>query len=448
MTSKKITFKDVQAKFEEQMLLGDKNIIRLVAATVLANQMPLDPVWLMIVSASSGGKSHIIGTIDGLRIDGGEVDTVTAISDVTENTFASGFKRNDKESSLLHRIPVGGLMIMKDFTTILSKRREAKEMIMAQFREIYDGKYDKHTGTGDNIGWKGKIGVIAGVTEAVYEHLESLSVMGDRFIMYSMEQPDRLKLIDFVLKAEQDHTISKKHQYEELSLYFQTYLYNAKQGLSDATVTLDEESQDDIKAVADFCTKARSGVVEDFRTGAVKFVPSKEMPTRMIKQLLAIASGLLFIRQNDGDVLPEQKGKLLPGELKILYKLAFDSIPIKRRIALQYLTRYSQGVITEGLAMKLNYQTDVIRGWLSQLNALGLVKRVKDGAKDKWILSEENQDIMRKFNDIKTTDETLYDDGESADEAYEQDEADAAWEASKVAQDEAAIAADNLFESI
>lgn len=192
-------------------------------------------------------------------------------------------------------------------------------------------------------------------------------------------------------------------------------------------ITFDTESKEDIKNVADFCTKARSGVVEDFRTGAVKFVPSKEMPTRMVKQLLAIASGLVLIRKADGDIDKDKPGQLRQNELNMLYKIAFDSIPIKRRMALRYLTKYSQGVITEGLAMKLNYQTDVVRAWLSQLNALGIVKRVKENAKDKWSLRPEYQELMSKFNDIKILDEGL---GADSDSDMDE-EADEEWERGK-----------------
>ena len=298
---------------------------------------------------------------------------------------------------------------------------------MSQLREIYDGKYDKHTGTGDDIGWTGKIGVIAGVTEVVYEYMESMSAMGDRFIMYGMEQPDRRKLLDFVLELDEEGKEDSRTQYENLRFLYQSYLRILNMQITHERITFDTESKEDIKNVADFCTKARSGVVEDFRTGAVKFVPSKEMPTRMVKQLLAIASGLVLIRKADGDIDKDKPGQLQQSELNMLYKIAFDSIPIKRRMALRYLTKYSQGVITEGLAMKLNYQTDVVRAWLSQLNALGIVKRVKENAKDKWSLRPEYQELMSKFNDIKILDEGL---GADSDSDMDE-EADEEWERGK-----------------
>jgi len=95
-------------------------------------------------------------------------------------------------------------MAFKDFTSILSKNPEARTEIMAQLREIYDGEYTKRTGTGDDIVWHGKVGAIAGSTEAVYKHLEDLSAMGDRFIMYNIEQPDRLQVARRALENARD----------------------------------------------------------------------------------------------------------------------------------------------------------------------------------------------------------------------------------------------------
>ena len=110
--------------------------------------------------------------------------------------------------------------------------------------------------------------------------------------------------------------------------------------------------------------------------------------------------------------------------MKILYKISFDSIPLKRRMALQALATYGQGATTKGIATLINYQTAVVNAWLAQLNALKICTRESKGGNqgDKWTLRKENRDIMVKFENIKVLDKELIgdeDDDEMLEDAME-----------------------------
>jgi len=53
-------------------LINDKGIIKVLAATVIANKLSADPVWLFIVTASGGTKTELIrglAKIDGIKIN-------------------------------------------------------------------------------------------------------------------------------------------------------------------------------------------------------------------------------------------------------------------------------------------------------------------------------------------------------------------------------------------
>ena len=69
------------------------------------------------------------------------------------------------------------ILVLKDFTTVLQRHREERQKILAQLREIYDGRFDKVWGTGRELHWRGRLGFLAGVAEiAPYFcalHLES-----------------------------------------------------------------------------------------------------------------------------------------------------------------------------------------------------------------------------------------------------------------------------------
>lgn len=401
--SKKVTLGDVQEAYDHAFLLADRNIIKLVAAVVLANQLEGPPVWMLIVASSSGGKSAILMTLDELEFIVGKRMTFF-ISDLTENTFASGFKSAAGDASLLMQLPIGGMLIFKDFTSLLTKRHEARDAIMGQLREVYDRKFDKRTGNNQNVQWKGKAGALAGVTEAVHEYMSEMSVMGDRFVMYSMQQPDRLEATRFVMNMKTLDN-SQERRIDVAKKQMHAYLRQTLKGMGKAKLYMTPVDQEKLILVADFVTRVRSGVIEDERTGHVKFVPTAEMPIRLIDQLMSIGTALCHMNITDGSA-PMLKKE----DMNMLFKIAFDSIPLKRRWALRQLARYHIGVTTAGLAAQLNYETEVVKRWLAQLNSLGIIRRVKGGAgADQWVLNVQYEDIMQTFEEIEPLNEQLVD---------------------------------------
>lgn len=428
-------FSELEAEFKKTFLIVDDGIIGLIVDTVIANQLDLDPVWLFLVAPSSGGKSEFITSLNDIEVGGQKL--VYPISDLTVNTFASGQKKKGKETSLLHKMPPGGMMTFKDFTSMLSKNRDARTEIMGQLREIYDKEYTKRTGTGDDITWRGKVGAIAGATEVVYDYQEDFSAMGDRFVMYSIKQPERRALLDFVMKNKEDQSYNKEAARQHLRACIKSYIEYILDNLKEDDAQLAPETKEDIIQVADFCTLVRSGVIVDKRKGTVEFVPAAEMPTRMIEQLLAIASATLTRRLSEplsgGENTPHRHGHLTESEKLTLYKIAFDSIPKKRRMALRKLAQYTGGITTKGLAMSINYQTSVVQGWLNQLNGLGICTRELKGGNqgDLWKLNPRFRDIMVRFEKIAVEEGTLEGDS-SADDDFDIDDA---WQARQKADE-------------
>lgn len=410
------TLKDLQAVFDTHLLLADRDIIKVMAATIISNQFKGYPNWLFIVAPSSGGKSEIIQAFSGIRVGGQSL--AFPISDLTVNAFASGQKKIGKETSLLHQIPPGGLLFFKDFTSMVSKAREARTEIFKQLREIYDGSYIKRTGTGDNVEWDGKVGAIAGATQVIYEYQQEFATMGDRFIMYGMKQPDRKLLLDFILddsRINADKMGMQRHLKDSAASFIEYIIMNMKED----DVHLAKDLKEDLKNVADFCTKVRSGVITDERRpNIINFAPDHEMPVRMINQLLNLAKAFIIMRKaepmNQMAHNDSEFDNVTDEEALILYKVAFDSIPIKRRLALKALAKYEGGVTTKGLATSINYQTAVVNAWLAQLNALGICSRQAKGGNqgDMWNLRKEYRDIMVKFEHIQVTADSLMGDDE------------------------------------
>lgn len=409
------TLKQLEEEVSKVYLLADPGVVALLCATVVANRLKLDPVWLMLVAPSSGGKSELISALGGLKF-------IHSVSDLTINSMASGFKgKPGEETSLLWKANYG-ILTFKDFTTILSKDRESKAAIMGQFREIYDGKYDKTTGNGKNINWKGKIGAIAGATEMVYEAMQDLSAMGDRFVMYSIEQPDRLEVARRVLENTGDMTEKRKH----IQDCFTAYLTYVLDNVSPEKPKLPEVLREELLQVADFATRARSAVLTDFKSGAVTFVPSAEMPTRVTSQLYNLASAFLIMKKADPEYVTIEDD-LAEKYKNILYKVAMDSIPKKRRMALQALAGYEDGVSSGGLATMLAYPTETVKKWFYALNGLGICERSKGRSNhDTWSMRKEYRAIVQRFDKVRIIQGALRDDSDDDFDNYMESDEDTA----------------------
>ena len=332
-------------------------------------------------------NSELMMTLDDLEFIPGKRVTYF-ISDLTENTLASGFKSVGGDASLLSKMPIGGMFMFKDFTSLLTKRQESRAAIMGQLREVYDRKFDKMTGNNQNLTWTGKIGALAGVTEAVHEYIHDMSIMGDRFMMYSMVQPNRKKATRFVMDLKMGG--GQKERVDKAKAVMHDYLRQSLAGMYDARAVMRQEDKDQLVEVADFVTQVRSGVVEDERRGHIKFVPSPEMPFRLIDQLLSVGTALSHMKKSEF-----QDPQLNTIDMALLYKIAFDSIPLKRRWVLRQLATYTMGVNTAAVAKIIGYETEVVKGWLSQLAALKIARKLQTGSgADQWVLNEEYRQLM------------------------------------------------------
>src|SRR3990167_3258884 len=152
--SEPISFAELEHKMKEWFLIKDHGIIKVLVGTIIANRLPGDPVWVFLVAPSGGLKSELI---QGLNL----VPEVYPLSKFTPQTLISG---HGKDQSLLLRLTRDGktVLAMKDFTTILQMDYKARNDILAQLREVYDGSFKKAFGMkGDGnseIEWNGKLG--------------------------------------------------------------------------------------------------------------------------------------------------------------------------------------------------------------------------------------------------------------------------------------------------
>jgi len=372
-----MTIQEVIRLYKSVYYLEDDGIIPLAVAVALSGRLEGDPLWLMVVGPSSGGKSEIINAIDG-------VPWVSMVSTLTANTFLSGMKNGDQETSLLKRIG-NGTIAFKDFTTLLSMPRDLQQQLFAQLREIFDGRMVKETGQGNRIEWIGKISLIAGVTEAIHSQSQRFAGMGTRALMYTMPDQDRL---DTARRA-QENVLTIKAKRLEVQAGFSEYMLSMVQDIPKPLPTVSEEEKSEMLELANFASLARSPVERGFKDD-MQLVLSAEMPMRMAGQMYMMAS-----------IFTWMYGSFTEECRKIIIKVALDSIPKQRRISLRLLAEYAK-VSTKGMAVHLHYPTNTIRQWLEDCCALGLCDREAKGGQqgDYWTIKEEYRAFMEKYDNV------------------------------------------------
>lgn len=401
------SIKQLEEEFKKVFLIEDEHVIKMLVAAVIANRMNTDPVWLFLVAGPSGGKTELINSIEGLPF-------VYEIDTLTTNSFASGQKRAGKETSLLLKLDGGeGIFTFKDFTAILDMNPVSRTEIMGQLRNIYDRKFVKRTGTGEDIEWNGKVGLIAAVTSIIHERQAEFSSMGERFIQYAIKQPDRRE----VQKRKFQNITNMDAKREHLQNCMTAYITYVLSHLMENPIEISDSLLEELFDIADFSTSARSSVEKNQRTGLVSFIPDKEMPTRVTTQLLGIAKALVAINKADPTLLvgDNQQDTVLGEDMEILIKIALDSIPRKRRQAIIALAKYKLGITTSGIAMALNYPSDTIKITMYELNALGFCSRERDGGKDVWKITPEWEDIVVKFEGVTQVNQELNADSDGGD---------------------------------
>lgn len=297
--------------------LDDNNVIDVVFASYAANRIDADPLWLFIVGPPGTAKTEILCSMDGHP-------GTFLLSSLTPRTLISGqIPTSEKRAnaSLLFRLK-NKVVIMKDFTTVLTLHQDHKSEIFSQLREIYDGRYSKAFGTGAAIEWKGKIGVLSGVTPAIDKQMAVNQLLGERFLYFRMETEN---YIDAARMA-----IERTTGNEEYRKYFQQVVQQFLLELDTiASSYIVEESgfKENLINLATLCTHARSAVLRS-RDQTLQSMPEPEGPARMVKQLSLLAKALAIVRgQNSVDLQIYE----------IVKRVAFDSLPRLRLKVLQTL---------------------------------------------------------------------------------------------------------------
>ena len=373
------TLMELNDVYRELFQLDDNILIPLIATTIIGAKTKLPSVWLYLIGGASSGKTSALSAF-------AKVPFLTQVSDFTPNTLLSGAQANDHETSLLKKLGDSFVIVMKDFTTILSKGEETQDALMAQLREVYDGHIVKYTGLGKEISWGKKDDPARSVfimasTEAIFKIQERFSEMGSRGLNYVLEEQDR--------KATAKFSLRKSHGFNEKLISIQNrvrdYVLSQTATLPKEFPELEDGFEDDIVEVADFITRCRSIVLRDYR-GLQNLTLSAEYPMRVAKAMSAVAK--LMIHLNGGKMSEDIK--------KCVFKIGFDSIPKQTKIALKVMAE-NYRVNAGGVASLIKYPEKRAVEWLENLHMFNIVRKLKVDGRQYWEMEEEYRTVMFKY---------------------------------------------------
>jgi len=295
--------------FERWLLLKDPYLLEVVLATVVANLLGGDPLWLLIVAPPSSAKTEIIRALS-------RVPSIYLLSNLTANTLLSG-QKGKKDASLLPHLS-NKILAMKDFTTILTAHRDTRAEIFAQLREVYDGNYSKGYGTGEVKNWEGRMGFLAGVTQMIDGQQTIHAILGERFLFCRPDMEARKQIARKALK----NIGTEAQMRKALSEAVQGFMASLGK-VEEHTVTMSDQIETTIVLLADLIAKGRAGVPRDGYQRQIEYTPEPETPARLAKQLALLGQGLAIVR-----------GKATVGteELAVLRKVAIDTM-IRRRVS-------------------------------------------------------------------------------------------------------------------
>jgi hypothetical protein len=387
--SLEVSLTDVKRVFHKWLYIEDATSLDVMLGTFVANKLPGDPIWLLFIGPPSNTKTELLRTMDGHP-------KVYFLSNYTPATMVSGkgTQEKAKKASLIYQLD-GKTLIIKEFSGILAMRSEQRSEILAQLREIYDGKYSKAFGTGIIHNWNGKVGLMAACTPAYDKHYGVIGELGDRFLLYRSDVKDKPKMgrqaISFVGQ--------EAEMREELRNIIHSFMsqFGDMNGIQ---IQADNDVKDKIIYLGCLCAHLRTYVDRNQYNKNIEYQPLAEGPARLVKQFMQLGMGIALVQGKtaiDEDVY------------RILKKIAKDLVTVQRLKIIKYLcTQNSDNGwhSTKEIAEAVSMPTTTTREKLEDLMVLNVADRdTREEGETKpyyWKLSDQINDLIEPSEFIST----------------------------------------------
>lgn len=349
----------------------------IVLGCVAANMIEGPPVWIMLIGAPSSGRTILLDALKGLestdigapgiKIVGGSIKGAGAF---LSGTSVKEVKRN-ATGGLLQEIGTRGILVMKDFSSMLSMPKEPLLESIDVLRQAFDGFYSRPVGSdgGKHLKWEGRLGFIAASTPVIDQHMKLIGELGERWMYYRYEDSDyhgeTLKALSI------DNPGQMKQELRDLIANFFAALGIA---WDEPRRSLTKAEIGRIYAMSSLTTAARSAVSRDaYHYDEVTDAPVKEGSPRFASQLGQLLIGLEAIGIDTDE------------RWRLLGKMALDSVKRARMQVLLAVHRARRTVKVSEIRANSAISHRVLNTIIGDLKLHGVleyVKKARGGADD------------------------------------------------------------------
>jgi hypothetical protein len=346
--------------FQSLYHIPNPDVIDIVSGTILANSAKDEPVWLVLIGPPGSMKTQIAGSA-------ATASSCKLLNQLTEKTLVSGFNAGKKgNQSLLPKLTIAGIttVVNLDLSNIFSMRHEKREEIMAQFRQIYDGKLTGNYGTGEEVVWNGFMGFLGCSTEEIDKYHGSIVKLGDRFLFYRMPRLDDGEVIEAV-----ERNSGKRRAVLTTTEKAYKEFLDGGEWVHPSSVKVSEEIWKILREIAIFCSKIRTPLSWDKGRTGFSFIPSPESPSRIYATMRSLITGIAGANN---------RCEVNRDDLRHIYKIASDSLPPQRLNVLRALQRGLKRI--RDISKNVNMSDSSAYYRLMELKVLKLVKQ--DDSKD------------------------------------------------------------------
>jgi hypothetical protein len=265
---------------------------------------------------------------------------------ITPASIRGGFRGGNR---LLERIN-GKLVITKDFATILTTRREARNELFGLLRNVRDGRLTADFGTHDgHIEQQCRFDWLIGTTPVFSQFRVMEDLLGARYVDLNWHTGNREEMA--FRAAINSPRMPEIREVIAISVCQLSDRAKLRQEHLPASLSTDEIRL--ISDWADLTARLRTPVARD-RQHRIQYTPQPEVGTDLAQVFTKIAKGLRLLREED----------FRP----YIARLAHDSIPHSRRDLVAHLLRANVergGVIVSSSALSYD---------MGDLEALGVVR--------------------------------------------------------------------------
>lgn len=390
------TLDELKTVYNRWLHIGDDEwyTVEVPLAVAKEREVPGDPIWLYLIAPPGGRKTEQVRAMK-------QYPRIYTVDSLTTATFISGKVVKDEDSG--EYFPIAGILtningkvlVIKDFTTILSKPDMVRADIFGQLRAIYDGYFEKAFGTlPEPIRVKATIGLIACVTPIIDRYTKVHSALGERFLKVR-SHTDRSK----ASKRAYGNVEQVTQMRRELSNATVSFLNSLKIDVNNLP-KLDSTQDAIILALGEYVTLMRCRLFVRYSPHGkivnIEYV-EPEIPTRVCMQLKKLAMLLAVIRGHDC---------VMSSEINTLIKVAQDtSLPSREKI-LSAMIDIASPVVCPDIVGRTKIHRNTVVNELEKMTALDIVETLDVKGVDFYRIT--NQFLDNAITPVKQYTEPQY----------------------------------------